>query len=351
MANLKAFVKATAVCVALVFCVAATANAQRVMNLSTEAKTKLFGSAEVKVVDLGTNSLQAIGEFLVNQPSRVVCLLAEDRWEEGDSLFVQQTFIGLQSKEERKLQTFVYRTSELSPAETARRVTTQNKIQTISDKTMVSESVVGAGEARKDTLVMSEGRLQDMTSEQFRAAREGRLTVINADRQRADGKKIRKTTVSVAAGASAGKKGVAPMIEANIGFETRNWLVGAGVGWTEAWYPRNAEYADDRYSMPYFQANAGFKVWKSQDFEDYLAVGLKGLLGYSQSDSDKASVYSHKWGFGGGFTIEGMWGVREGWRLGFNAAALIMPYNEDKAGQNLIKDLRGSVMFKIMRTF
>ena len=142
------------------------------------------------------------------------------------------------------------------------------------------------------------------------------------------------------------------MVEANIGFETRNWLVGAGVGWTEAWYPRNAEYANDRYSMPYFQANAGFKVWKSKDFDDYFAVGLKGLLGYSQSDSDKAATFSHKWGFGGGLFVEGMWGIgRNGWRLGFNAAGLIMPYNEDHEGQSLTKDLRGSAMFKVMKTF
>lgn len=210
------------------------------------------------------------------------------------------------------------------------------------------------GEPRlfRDTIAAPMKRLHDMTREEFRAVREGRSGVLNADRQKANGDKIRKTTVSVAAGASAGEKGVAPMVEANIGFETRNWLVGAGIGWTEAWYPSKAEYANDRYSMPYFQANAGFKVWKSQDFDDYIAVGAKGLLGFSQSDSDKATVYSHKWGFGGGLYIEGMWGIgRNGWRLGFNAAGLIMPYNEGNAGQNLIKDLRGSAMFKVMKTF
>ncbi len=210
------------------------------------------------------------------------------------------------------------------------------------------------GEPRffRDTIAAPMKRLHDMTREEFRAVREGRMDALNADRQKANREKIRKTTVSVAAGASAGKKGVAPMVEANIGFETRNWLVGAGIGWTEAWYPSIAEYANDRYSMPYFQANAGFKVWKSQDFDDYIAVGAKGLLGFSQSDSDKATVYSHKWGFGGGLYIEGMWGIgRNGWRLGFNAAGLIMPYNEGNAGQNLIKDLRGSAMFKVMKTF
>ena len=210
------------------------------------------------------------------------------------------------------------------------------------------------GEPRlfRDTVPEPMKRLHDMKPEEFRAVCEGRMQVLNADRQKANGEKIRKTTVSVAAGASAGKKGVAPMVEANIGFETRNWLVGAGIGWTEAWYPSIAEYANDRYSMPYFQANAGFKVWKSQDFDDYIAVGAKGLLGFSKSDSDKATVYSHKWGFGGGLYIEGMWGIgRNGWRLGFNAAGLIMPYNEGNAGQNLIKDLRGSAMFKVMKTF
>ena len=212
------------------------------------------------------------------------------------------------------------------------------------------------GEPRlfRDTIMVPVKRLRDMTPEEFRAVREGRLEAMNADRQKANGEKIRKTTVSVAAGASAGEKGVAPMVEANIGFETRNWLVGAGVGWTEAWYPNNAEYANNRYSMPYFQANAGFKVWKSQDFEDYFAVGLKGLLGYSQSDSDKASTFSHKWGFGGGIFLEGMWGIgRNGWRLGFNAAGLIMPYNENHKSQSLTltKDLRGSAMFKVMKTF
>ena len=147
MADLKAFAKAIAICIALVFC-ATTASAQRVINLSTEVKTELFGSAEVEVVDLGTDSLQAIGQFLEGQSTETVCLLAEEQWIEGDSLFVQMTFIGLKDKEARKLQKFVYTTSELSPAEKARREALDEKIQTTSHKTTVSESVIAGGEAR-----------------------------------------------------------------------------------------------------------------------------------------------------------------------------------------------------------
>ena len=37
----------------------------------------------------------------------------------------------------------------------------------------------------------------------------------------------------------------------------------------------------------------------------------------------------------------------------FNAAGLIMPYNENHKSQSLTltKDLRGSAMFKVMKTF
>ena len=289
MADLKAFARVIATCVALVFC-ATTASAQRVIKQSIRW------------------SDDQIREYLVSNPQDT-CLYDLRKLGEKDG-----------------------------------------KYHVIECKRIA----LFDGEPRlfRDTIMVPVKRLRDMTPEEFRAVREGRMEALNADRQKANGDKIRKTTVSVAAGASAGEKGVAPMVEANIGFETRNWLVGAGIGWTEAWYPSKAEYANDRYSMPYFQANAGFKVWKSQDFDDYIAVGAKGLLGFSQSDSDKATVYSHKWGFGGGLYIEGMWGVgRNGWRLGFNAAGLIMPYNEGNAGQNLIKDLRGSVMFKVMKAF
>ena len=289
MAHLKAFAKVIATCVALVFC-ATTASAQRVVKQSIRW------------------SDDQIREYLVSNPQ----------------------------------DTCVYDLRKLGEKDSKYHVIERKRIALFD------------GEPRlfRDTIMVPVKRLRDMTPEEFRAVREGRLEAMNADRQKANGEKIRKTTVSVAAGASAGEKGVAPMVEANIGFETRNWLVGAGVGWTEAWYPNNAEYANNRYSMPYFQANAGFKVWKSQNFDDYFAVGLKGLLGYSQSDSDKAATFSHKWGFGGGLFVEGMWGIgRHGWRLGFNAAGLIMPYNENHESQSLTKDLRGSAMFKVMKTF
>ena len=187
MADLKAFAKAIAICIALVFC-ATTASAQRVIKESIHW------------------SDDQIREYLVSNP--------ED--------------------------TCVYDLRKLGE---------KDKYHVIERKRIA----LFDGEPRlfRDTIRVPVKRLRDMTREEFRAVREGRMEALNADRQKANGDKIRKTTVSVAAGASAGEKGVAPMVEANIGFETRNWLVGAGVGWTEAWYPSIAEYANDRYSMLY----------------------------------------------------------------------------------------------------
>ena len=123
----------------------------------------------------------------------------------------------------------------------------------------------GQAKLFRDTIFVPIKQLKDMTQEEFRAVRNGELVATNADRQTVDGKKIRKVTISVSAGATFGKDGVAPMTEVNLGYETRNWLVGGGVGWTQAWYPDNAEFANSRYSMPYVQINAGYKVWKSVD--------------------------------------------------------------------------------------
>ena len=210
----------------------------------------------------------------------------------------------------------------------------------------------GQAKLFRDTIFVPVKKLQDMTQEEFRAVRNGELVATNADRQTVDGKKIRKVTVSASAGATFGKDGVAPMTEVNLGYETRNWLLGGGVGWTQAWYPDNAEFANSRYSMPYFQINAGYKVWKSVDHRSYIAVGAKGLLGNLQTDSKDADLWGESWGFGGGLTLEGMWGVgTRGWRLGFNAAVLLMPYNENYAHQGITDDIRGSLMFKVGKAF
>ncbi len=204
----------------------------------------------------------------------------------------------------------------------------------------------------RDTLYVPVKKLQDMSMEEFQSIRNGELEAHNADRQTANGKKIRKVSVSASAGVTVGEAGIAPITEFNIGYETRSWLVGAGAGWTQAWYPDNAEYADARYSMPYFQINAGYKVWKSLDHRSYFAVGVKGLLGNLQTDSQRADLWGKCWGFGGGLTLEGLWGLgTRGWCIGFNAAALLMPYNENYAHQGITDDIRASLMFKVAKTF
>ncbi len=283
MANLKAFARVIATCVALVFC-ATTASAQRVVNLSTEVKAELFGSAEVEVVELGTDSLQAIGQFLEKQSSETVCLLAEDQWIEGDSLFVQMTFIGLKDKEARKLQKFVYTASELSPAEIARREALDDKIRTSSDKTTVSENVIAGGEART-------GRVAYMVDENGQENRENPIVL--------EAKNTYYWQLAPVVGINYSSSGEwTPYL----GLELARWgrlfggYIQGKIGW--AYYPETANNPGKSYFTGGAQMGLGVKLWNNQKDDKNLWVGAMVDAMWYQTDtkrpvSDKESWVTH----------------------------------------------------------
>ena len=283
MADLKAFAKVAGM-VAIAFFCAATASAQRVNNLSTEVKTELFGSAEVRVVELGTDSLQAIGQFLVEQPTETVCLLTEDQWEEGDSLFVQMTFIGLKDKEARKLQKFVYTASELSPAEIARREALDEKIQTTSHKTTVSESVIAGGEART-------GRVAYMVDENGQENRENPIVL--------EAKNTYYWQLAPVVGINYSSSGEwTPYF----GAELARWgrlfggYIQGKIGW--AYYPETANNPGKSYFTGGAQMGLGVKLWNNQKDDKNLWVGAMVDAMWYQTDtkrpvSDKESWVTH----------------------------------------------------------
>ena len=283
MADLKAFSRVIATCVALVFC-ATTASAQRVVNLSTEVKAELFGSAEVEVVELGTDSLQAIGQFLEKQSSETVCLLAEDQWIEGDSLFVQMTFIGLKDKEARKLQKFVYTASELSPAEIARREALDDKIRTSSDKTTVSENVIAGGEART-------GRVAYMVDENGQENRENPIVL--------EAKNTYYWQLAPVVGINYSSSGEwTPYL----GLELARWgrlfggYIQGKIGW--AYYPETANNPGKSYFTGGAQMGLGVKLWNNQKDDKNLWVGAMVDAMWYQTDtkrpvSDKESWVTH----------------------------------------------------------
>ena len=280
MADLKAFAKAIAICIALVFC-ATTASAQRVVNLSTEVKAELFGSAEVEVVKLGTDSLQAIGQFLEKQSTETVCLLAEDQWIEGDSLFVQMTFIGLKDKEARKLQKFVYKASELSPAEVARREALKDKIRTSSDKTTVSESVIAGGEART-------GRVLYTVDESGQENRENPIVL--------EAKNTYYWQIAPVVGINYSSAGEwTPYF----GAELARWgerfggYIQGKLGW--AYYPETANNPGKSYMSGGAQMGLGVKLWNNQGKDKNLWIGAMVDAMWYQTDTKRPESDDEAW--------------------------------------------------------
>ena len=280
MADLKAFAKAIAICIALVFC-ATTASAQRVINLSTEVKTELFGSAEVEVVDLGTDSLQAIGQFLEGQSTETVCLLAEEQWIEGDSLFVQMTFIGLKDKEARKLQKFVYTASELSPEEIARREALDDKIRTSSDKTTVSESVIAGGEART-------GRVLYAVDENGQENRENPIVL--------EAKNTYYWQIAPVVGINYSSAGEwTPYF----GAELARWgerfggYIQGKLGW--AYYPETANNPGKSYMSGGAQMGLGVKLWNNQGKDKNLWIGAMVDAMWYQTDTKRPESDDEAW--------------------------------------------------------
>ena len=280
MADLKAFAKAIAICIALVFC-ATTASAQRVVNLSTEVKAELFGSAEVEVVELGTDSLQAIGQFLVEQPTETVCLLTEDQWIEGDSLFVQMTFIGLKDKEARKLQKFVYTASELSPAEIARREALDDRIRTSSDKTMVSESVIAGGEARL-------GQVAYPVDENGQENRENPIVL--------EAKNTYYWQIAPVVGINYSSSGEwTPYF----GAELARWgerfggYIQGKLGW--AYYPETANNPGKSYMSGGAQLGLGVKLWNNQRKDKNLWIGAMVDAMWYQTDTKRPESDDEAW--------------------------------------------------------
>lgn len=280
MADLKAFAKAIAICIALVFC-ATTASAQRVINLSTEVKTELFGSAEVEVVDLGTDSLQAIGQFLEGQSTETVCLLAEEQWIEGDSLFVQMTFIGLKDKEARKLQKFVYTASELSPEEIARREALDDKIRTSSDKTTVSESVIAGGEART-------GRVLYAVDENGQENRENPIVL--------EAKNTYYWQIAPVVGINYSSAGEwTPYF----GAELARWgerfggYIQGKLGW--AYYPKTANNPGKSYLSGGAQMGLGIKLWSNQGKDKNLWIGAMVDAMWYQTDTKRPESDDEAW--------------------------------------------------------
>ena len=309
MADLKAFAKVAGM-VAIAFFCAATASAQSVINLTAEEKAELFGSAEVEIVDLGTDSLQAIGQFLVEHPTETVCLLAEDQWIEGDSLFVQMTFIGLKDKEARKLQKFVYTTSELSPAEIARREAEDERYTYLSDSTTVSEKVIAGGEART-------GRVAYMVDENGQENRENPI-VLEA-----------KNTYYWQFG---------PVVGINYSFtgewtpyfgvELARWgkrfggYIQGKIGW--AYYPETANNPGKSYFTGGAQMGLGVKLWNNQkDDKNLWIVAMVDAMWY-QTDtkrpvSDKESWVTHDgMGVGPGAAVK--------WRMPYFEASIGYSY-------------------------
>ena len=309
MADLKAFAKAIAICIALVFC-ATTASAQSVINLTAEVKAELFGSAEVRVVDLGTDSLQAIGQFLVEQPTETVCLLTEDQWEEGDSLFVQMTFIGLKDKEARKLQKFVYTASELSPAEIARREALKDKIRTSSDKTTVSESVIAGGEART-------GRVAYTVDENGQENRENPIVL--------EAKNTYYWQIAPVVGINYSSAGEwTPYF----GAELARWgerfggYIQGKIGW--AYYPETANNPGKSYLSGGAQLGLGVKLWNNQKDDKNLWVGAMVDAMWYQTDTKRPESDDESW-----VTHDGM-GVGPGafikWRMPYFEASIGYSY-------------------------
>ena len=283
MADLKAFAKVAGM-VAIAFFCAATASAQRVINLTAEVKAELFGSTEVEIVDLGTDSLQAIGQFLVEHPTKTICLLAEEQWEEGDSLLVQMTFIGLKDKEARKLQKFVYTTSELSPAEKARREALDEKIQTTSHKTTVSENVIAGGEARLGQVAypVDENGNVDWEHPIFLGA---------------------KNTYYWQFGPVVGiNYSFTGEVTPSFGVELARWgrlfggYIQGKIGW--AYYPETANNPGKSYFTGGAQMGLGVKLWNNQKDDKNLWVGAMVDAMWYQTDtkrpvSDKESWVTH----------------------------------------------------------
>lgn len=309
MADLKAFAKAIAICIALVFC-ATTASAQSVINLTAEVKAELFGSAEVRVVDLGTDSLQAIGQFLVEQPTETVCLLTEDQWIEGDSLFVQMTFIGLKDKEARKLQKFVYTASELSPAEIARREALKDKIRTSSDKTTVSESVIAGGEART-------GRVAYTVDENGQENRENPIVL--------EAKNTYYWQIAPVVGINYSSAGEwTPYF----GAELARWgerfggYIQGKIGW--AYYPETANNPGKSYLSGGAQLGLGVKLWNNQKDDKNLWVGAMVDAMWYQTDTKRPESDDESW-----VTHDGM-GVGPGafikWRMPYFEASIGYSY-------------------------
>ena len=280
MAHLKAFAKVIATCVALVFC-ATTASAQRVVNLTAEVKTELFGSAEVNVVNLGTDSLQAIGQFLVKQPAETVCLLTEDQWVEGDSLFVQRIFIGLKDKEARKLQKFVYTASELSPAEVTRREALADKIRTSSDKTTVSESVIAGGEARV-------GKVAYTVDDSGHENRENPIVL--------EAKNTYYWQIAPVVGINYSSAGEwTPYF----GAELARWgerfggYIQGKLGW--AYYPETANNPGKSYLSGGAQMGLGVKLWNNQGKDKNLWIGAMVDAMWYQTDTKRPESDDEAW--------------------------------------------------------
>ena len=286
MADLKAFAKAIAICIALVFC-ATTASAQSVErvfpNISAKNMVKLFGSVDAELYKLGTADLQEIGAFLAGKEN-TFCLWQEEQEVAGDSLFVQMTFIGLKDKEARKLQKFVYTTSELSPAEKARREALDEKIQTTSHKTTVSENVIAGGEART-------GRVAYMVDENGQENRENPIVL--------EAKNTYYWQLAPVVGINYSSSGEwTPYF----GAELARWgerfggYIQGKVGW--AYYPETANSPGKSYFTGGAQMGLGVKLWNNQKDDKNLWVGAMVDAMWYQTDtkrpvSDKESWVTH----------------------------------------------------------
>lgn len=313
MKQLKAFAKAAAMCVALVFC-AVSANAQTVINISAEAQeavNRFFGVEAAKVYQLETSDLQEIGKFLVANPG-TICLADETSWEEGDSLFVRRTFIGLTDKEARKLNRFILTEKELSSKEMTRRQEIDSKIVDLSDESTVKEEIIAGGEARVGNVA-------------FPVYEDGSVDASQPIELGA--KNIYYWQVAPVVGINYDFDGQwTPYFGAELARWGRRFggYIQGKLGW--AYYPETAERPGKSYLTGGAQIGLGTRLWANGSEDKSLWIGPSvGAMWYS-TDTKRPEGDEYRWATQDGVTIDA--GAYIKWRMPFFELSLNYSYTK-----------------------
>ncbi len=313
MKQLKKVAKTIAICVVLVFC-ASNVCAQKSVNLSADAQeavNRFFGVEAAKVYKIETSDLQEIGKFLLSN-SGTVCLTGETSWEEGDSLFVRRTFIGLTDKEARKLSRFILTEKELSSKEMTRRQEIDSKIVDLSDESTVKEEIIAGGEARVGNVA-------------FPVYEDGSVDASQPIELGA--KNIYYWQVAPVVGINYDFDGQwTPYFGAELARWGRHFggYIQGKLGW--AYYPETAEKPGKSYLSGGAQIGLGTRLWANDSEDKNLWIGAFADAMWYSTDTKRPESDEYRWATQDGLSIGP--GAFIKWRMPFFELSLNYSYTK-----------------------